>query len=415
MRIALVARCSDPLGPHPGPGSAGEAARVTALAQVLAGLDHRVTIYARRDSAALPDSAIAAPGVTVEHVTAGPPAPLDAAQLTTHLPEFGRRLAQLWRRNPPDLVHAHFWTTGLAALAGAQHLAVPVAQTFGSLAAAECRHGLALDLADDRIRLEAGIARRADVILASSSEELAEMTRLGMSRDRVRVVPCGVDPQRFSPVGPVAKRTRRRRLLAAQPPTATRSLGIALCALALVPDAELVVIGEPAADRELTRMAGKLNVADRLVFTGAVAPDDLPPLLRSADLLVSAAPYEPVGMTAIAAMACGTPVVTTAAGAERDAVVDMTTGLYATAGRPAQLAERIRLLLANPMRLEAFGIAAADRARSRYSWERIGRETLAAYACGARRPEAVTGVDEGSRPGRVEARDVRQIPAGAPA
>ena len=411
MRIALVARCGDPLGLHPGPGSAYEAARVTSLAQTLAGLGHRVTIYTRRDSTR-PPGAIAAPGVTVKHLTAGPPAPLDAGQLAPHMPEFGRRLAQIWRRNPPDLVHAHFWTNGLAALAGAQDLGLPVVQTFGSLTAAEHRHGLPVRLPEDRAALETGIARLADMVLASSTEEFADLGRLGVPRARARMVPCGVDLERFSPEGPAAKRTARHRLLAAQPSAAARSIADALAALTLVPDAELVVMGEPEPD--LLRLSARLGVRDRLVFTGPVAPDDLPPLLRSADLLVSTAPFEPVGMTAIQAMACGTPVVTTAAGAERDAVVDMTTGLYARPGNPAELALWIRQLLTNRMRLEACGIAAADRARSRYSWERIGRETLAAYACCTRRPDAASGVED-PRPHRVEARDVRQIPAGAPA
>jgi D-inositol-3-phosphate glycosyltransferase len=411
MRIALVARCGDPLGSHPGPGSAAEAARVASLAQTLAGLGHRVTIYARRDSAR-PAGAIAAPGVTVEFVSAGPPAPLDPAQLARYLPTFGRRLAQVWRRNPPDLVHAHFWTTGLAALAGAQELGLPVVQTFGSLAAAEHRHGLPVRPPEDRAPLETGIARLADMVLASSTEEFADLGRLGVPRARARMVPCGVDLERFSPEGPVAERTARHRLLSAQPPAAARSIAEALAALALVPDAELVVIGDPEPD--LLRRAEKLGVRDRLVLTGPVAADDLPPLLRSADVLVSTAPFEPVGMTAIQAMACGTPVVTTAAGAERDAVVDMTTGLYAPSGNPAGLAGWIRQLLSNRMRLEACGIAAADRARSRYSWDRIGRETLAAYAHCTRREDAASGVED-PRPHRVEARDVRQIPAGAPA
>jgi D-inositol-3-phosphate glycosyltransferase len=411
MRIALVARCGDPLGSHPGTESAAEAARVSSLAQTLAGLGHRVTVYARRDSTQ-PVCPIAAAGVTVKHVTAGPPAALDAGQLTRYLPEFGRRLARIWRRNPPDLVHAHFWFTGLAALAGAQDLGLPVVQTFGSLAAAEHRHGLAVRPPEDRALLEAGIARGADMVLASSTEEFADLGRLGVPRARARMVPCGVDLERFSPEGPAAERTARRRLLAAQPPAATRSIADALAALALVPDAELVVMGEPEPD--LLRRATRLGVCDRLVFTGPVAPDDLAPLLRSADLLVSTAPFEPVGMTAIQAMACGTPVITTAAGAERDAVVETTTGLYATPGDPAALAGWIRQLLTNRMRLEACGIAAADRARSRYSWERIGWETLAAYACCTRRPDAASGVED-PRPHRVEARDVRQIPAGAPA
>ena len=80
MRIALVAHDSSPLTPmaqHADPDTAAQTARVTSLAQTLARLGHRVTVYARKDSRALPGSAILAPGVTVEYVTAGPPAPLD--------------------------------------------------------------------------------------------------------------------------------------------------------------------------------------------------------------------------------------------------------------------------------------------------------------------------------------------------
>jgi glycosyltransferase involved in cell wall biosynthesis len=91
-------------------------------------------------------------------------------------------------------------------------------------------------------------------------------------------------------------------------------------------------------------------------------------------------------------MACGTPVVAFAGGAPRDALVDLTTGVLLPPGRrPAQVALRIRQLLANSMRLEAYGIAAADRARSRYAWERVAKETLAAYAAGARHEMRVTG------------------------
>jgi D-inositol-3-phosphate glycosyltransferase len=389
MRIALVARSINPLAPHADPGSGAEAARVTSLGQTLAGLGHRVTVYARRDSRGLPDSTIVAPGVTVEHVTAGPPDSLDTDQLAPYLPEFGHHLAQRWRRNPPGIAHAYHWTAGLAALAGARDLGVPVAQTFGSLGAAEQRHGVAEDPSDTRLRLEACIARSADVVLASSAEELADLARLGVARDRVKVVPCGVDTQQFTPEGPAAERGRRLRLLAAEPLTATRSLGITLRALAEIPDAELVIAGGPPQAklgkdrdyREILRLARKLKIADRLVCAGRVAPDDLPALLRSADLLVSMAPYEPVGMIALQAMACGTPVVAAAAGAEQDAVVDKTTGLILPPGPPAQLALRVRRLLANSLRLEAYGIAATDRARSRYSWERIGREALAAYGC----------------------------------
>jgi glycosyltransferase involved in cell wall biosynthesis len=418
MRIALVAPASNPLAKHLDPRSADEATRVTSLARALARSGHRITIYTRRDSSALPDSAILAPGVTVEHVTAGPLAPLDPDKLTAHLPEFSRYLAQRWRRNRPGIVHAYSWTMGLAALAGARDLDLPVAQTFGSLAVAEQRYKLPVRPSDARIRLEAGIARSADVVLASSAEELADLARLGVPRARISVVPCGVDAERFSPEGPVAERNGRARLLAAEPLTTPDSLAIAVHALAEIPDAELVITGGPdqaklsrdAGRRDLRALARKLGVHTRLVFTGRMAPADLPALLRSADLLVSTAPYEPVGMMALQAMACGTPVVAAAGGAARDAIVDMTTGLLTPPGRPAQLSVRIRQLLANTLRHEAYGIAATDRARSRYAWERIGRETLAAYARCSRRPAPADEIRSAPPAGAS-----RRVPAGTPA
>ena len=396
MRIALVAPSSDPLATHLDPRSAAEATRVISLARSLAAVGHRITVYARKDSDALPESAIAAPGVTIEHVPAGPAAPVEPDALTAHLPEFGNYLAQRWRRNRPDVVHAYSWTMGLAALAGARGLSIPVVQTFGSLGAAEQRHGLQETPSDARIRLEACIARSADVVLASSAEELADLARLGVPRAKIKVVPCGVDTEQFSADGPAAERGARVRLLAAEPLTEPESLAIAVHALADLPDAELVITGGPdkaglaknKARQDLMRMAKTLGVGNRLVFTGRITPEDLPALLRSADVLVSTAPYEPVGLTMLQAMACGTPVVAPVTGAAQDAIVDATTGLLLPPGvpHPARLASVLRRLLANSLRLEAYGIGAADRAKSRYSWERIVRETLTAYAGCVRRP-----------------------------
>jgi D-inositol-3-phosphate glycosyltransferase len=390
MRIALVACCGTTPDARPaatvsaGPG-APATGRITSLAQALARQGHRVTVYARKDSAALPTSLILCPGASIEYVTAGPAAPADAEELTAHLPEFASHLARRWRRNRPDVIDAHFWTSGMAALAGARGLDVPVAQTFTSLRATEERNGAAEPGgAPARWRLEPAVARTADLLLATSTQEASDLARFGAPRARIRVVPCGVDTDEFTPEGPVAERGSRTRLLAAQPLGADRELAVALRALTEVSGAELVITGgsgkrgDPAS-RAVLQAAKKLGIADRVVLTGPVAPADLPALLRSADLMVSTASYEPVGTTALQAMACGTPVVTCAAGAEDDAVVDMTTGMHAPPEQPAELAHKIRNLLTSPVRLEAFGIAATDRARSRYCWDRIARETVAAY------------------------------------
>ena len=387
MRIALVAHHGSPLTQGNGQDPLPQAAGVAAHAQALAKLGHRVTIYARRDSRGLPGSAILAPRVTVEHVAAGPLAPLTGDELAAHVAGFGDYLAQRWRRNPPSLVHAYIWTSGLAALAAVRGCDIPLVQTFGTLGTAERRHGPAGHQHDGRIRMEACIARSARAVLASTAAEAAELARMGVPRASVTVVPGGVDTDEFTPGGPVAKRNGHPRLLAVASLTQPARLAVLVRMLARVPGAELVIAGGPAraqltkdpAHRDLVQLAERFGVAGRLTFTGKVAQAGLPALLRSADLLVSAAPYDPAGSVAVAAMACGTPVAACSADGLTDAVIDGTTGVLVPASRPDLLARRVRLLLASPLRLEAFGIAAADRARARYSWDRISRETVAAY------------------------------------
>jgi len=386
MRIALVAHHGSPLTQATGQESVPQAASIAAHAQALANLGHRVTIYARRDARGLPGSAILAPRVTVEHVAAGPLAPLAADELAEHVAPFGDYLAQRWHRNQPDVVHAYFWTSGLAALAAIRGLDVPLVQTFGTLGAAH-RRSSPSPAQERRIRMEACIARSAHAVLAGTSAEAAELVRMGVPRASVAVVPCGVDTDEFTPEGRVARRNGRPRLLAVAPLRKDQGLDVLVRVLARVPGAELVIAGGPARAQlskdevyqELVRQAERFGVADRLSFTGKVAAGGLPALLRSADLLVSAATDDPLGAVAIAAMACGTPVAAGAVGGLRDAVLDGTTGVLVPPDRPDMLARRVRLLLASPLRVEAFGIAAADRATARYSWDRISRETLAAY------------------------------------
>jgi D-inositol-3-phosphate glycosyltransferase len=234
-------------------------------------------------------------------------------------------------------------------------------------------------------------------VVVRSAEEMRQLTRMGVPRASVRVVPWGVDTAHFSPDGPAAARNGHSRLLTAWPLAGAHGLETAIRALADVPQAELVVTGGPPRGqlartplyRELMRLATALRVAGRVVFTGGVSWEDLPGLLRSADLLLCGSVSGQFDPVALQAMACGTPVVAPAAGFYPDAVIDGTTGVLLPPARPALLARRVRLLLASPLQLEAFGIAAADRARSRYSWDRIARETVQAYQ---RCLPAVTGV-----------------------
>jgi glycosyltransferase involved in cell wall biosynthesis len=401
MKIALVAQNATPLHPRAGSGPDRDDIGLSELTRKLAGQGHQVTVYAQKKLADLPDQAELHAGVQVEHIDAGPVAatatePGDA-DLLERVPAFSGPLRSLWESDCPDVVHALAWTSGLAALAAARDLGIPVVQEFSSLSVAERR--VAADFrgqpgavkADGasaaRIRLEPAIGRSATAVVATNSAEVSDLASLGVHRSSIRIVPWGVDTGLFTPEGPVAKRNGRPRLLTAADLTQRKPLETLMRALTKVPGAELLVVGGPAEAElptddnyvKLAKFAATLGITDRVIFTGKMEYAAMPPLLRSADLVISTCQYEPCGTTSLQAMACGTPVIAPPVGGHMDAVVDGTTGIIIPPDRPVLLAQRMRQLLAHPMLIEAYGVAAVDRVRSRYSWDRIADETLAVY------------------------------------
>ena len=393
MKIALVAQHSTPVPAADGTADASTAAatddaRLVEMSRSLAGEGHQVTVYARRNGKTLPERADLAPGVSVEYV-----GPADSgggdSRLAAQVGAFSAPLHAAWAEDRPDVVHAVRWTSGLAALSAARDLGLPVVQTFDQLGVTERRHGLIpAGAGTERIRLEPAIGRTVDAVVASSYDEETDLTRLGIPRRAIRVIPVGVDTDEFTPDGPALERGGRHRLVTVADLAAEgESLAILLQAMAKIPGAELVVAGGPhrgelrgdLSYRRLVRLSDSLGLHGRVFFAGRVGGPALPPLLRSADLMVNVNQHEASAVTSIQAMACGTPVVASANGAHLDAVVDGTTGILVQPLRPALLAQKIRALLAHPMQLEAFSVAATDRARSRYSWDRIAHETLAVY------------------------------------
>jgi glycosyltransferase involved in cell wall biosynthesis len=387
MKIAIVAQHATPLTPRADGNPRPDDTALSDLTRALARQGHRVTVYAQKHQPGVPDHAELSDGVHVEHIPAGPVGKPGDVELLARVPAFSKPLRARLEREKPDVVHAVRWTSGLAALAAVQGLDIPVVQSFSSLGVEERRDHAVTAQASERFRLEPAIGRSADAVVAASSAVASDLTRLGVPRKLVRCVPVGVDTQTFAPEGPAAERNGRPRLLTAADLTERAPLETLLRALTRVPDAELLVVGGPARDRlagstayqGLAGLAGALGITDRVIFTGAMSRESMPALLRSADVVLSTCSYDPAGVTSLEAMACGKPVVAPPTGGHVDAVVDGTTGILIPPGQPALLAHRIRQLLAHPMLMEAYGVAAADRAQSRYSWDRIATETVAVY------------------------------------
>ena len=203
MRIAMVSEHASPLAVLGGADAGGQNVHVAALSAALARLGAEVVVHTRRDHPDLAPRVATAPGVTVEHVDAGPAEPIPKDDLLPHMDEFADRLRGLFRDDPPDVVHGHFWMSGRAALAAARPLGIPVVQTFHALGVVKRRHQGARDTSPPtRLRGEATVAREADRIVATCSDEVFELVRMGADLRRVTVVPCGVDLELFRPDGP---------------------------------------------------------------------------------------------------------------------------------------------------------------------------------------------------------------------
>ncbi|HEX7255818.1 MAG TPA: glycosyltransferase [Gaiellaceae bacterium] len=391
MRIAMVSEHASPLAVLGGVDAGGQNVYVAALSQELARRGAEIVVHTRRDDPELPRRVELAPRVTVDHVDAGPaehiPNPIDT--LLPYMDEFAHDLAATWERERPDVVHSHFWMSGRAALAAAAPLDLPVVHTFHALGVVKRRHQGAKDSSPpERIPEERRILERAGRVVATCSDEVFELVRLGADRRRISVAPCGVNLALFRPNGPVApRRPGVHRVVCVTRMVERKGVGNLVAALADVPDTELVVAGGPAVEqlpldpeyRRLAALAEEVGVGDRVRFTGRLERADVPPLIRSADVVASVPWYEPFGIVPLEAMACGVPILGSAVGGLLDTVVEGVTGVHVPPRRPDRIASALNELLPDARRRAALGRAGAVRARTRYGWERVADAVLAVY------------------------------------
>ncbi|WP_433158470.1 glycosyltransferase [Kribbella sp. CA-247076] len=387
MRIAMISEHASPLAVLGGADAGGQNVHVASLSLALAERGHTVDVYTRRDHHATPERMRLGPGVEVIQVPAGPPRPVAKDDLLPYMGEFGDWLTVFWADRTPDVVHAHFWMSGVASAHARRRMPLPSAQTFHALGSVKRRHQGRQDPSpDERVDIETALALRSDAVIATATDEVRELLALGAPPEVMHVVPCGVDA--FPPVPPSDSRWRsgRGRILSLGRLVERKGVDTVIAALADVPEADLVVAGGPPtgfdADPEVLRLravAAEAGLADRVSFIGPISRTEVPGLLRSADVVACTPWYEPFGIVPLEAMACGRPVVASAVGGLLDTVIDGVTGMHVPPRDPARLAVVLRELLADPGRRDALGAAGHARVLAEYTWPTVAEATEGVY------------------------------------
>jgi glycosyltransferase involved in cell wall biosynthesis len=392
VRIAMISEHASPLGgPGPGepglgePGLSGQQSHVADLSTALAEQGHDVRVYTRRDSPDLPPVVAMSDGVQVVHVPAGPAEKVPADLLLPYMSDFAQWLSAEWRDGDwmPTVAHAHFWTSGLAAVTAARQIGIPVVQSFHELAEVS-----GTGQGPSRAGYERALGRVVDRVVVQSQNEARGLVAIGVPRAQLTLVPGGVDSERFTPDGPSAERDPERpRILTVGRLVERKGFGDVIQAMRYVPGAECVVVGGPPAEQlrsdpqanRLRALAEHFKVADRFRLIGAVPAKDMPRWYRSADLLVAAPWHEQFELSPLEAMACGVPVIGTTAGGLSETVVDGLTGDLVPARDPRALGSALRRLVNDKVRRFAYASAAVDRARQAYSWKRVAAQVGSVY------------------------------------
>jgi D-inositol-3-phosphate glycosyltransferase len=345
-------------------------------------------------------------GNRVVHVPAGPEVPLPKKELTAYLPEFVAGIKNFVQNKGAhyDLIHSHYWMSGVAALELKTEWNIPVVHMFHTLGLMKNRVAQSPEELEGEYRIEGErkVLKSVDRIVAATPAELAQLQWLYQSDVRnIVVIPPGVDLSHFYPI-PVDEAKEvidvpasSYMLLFVGRIEPLKGLDVLIEALSLIHQEGIldtcrlclsVIGGDPEATNEqmdsemkrLQTLREKFGLQDMITFLGQRSQDTLPYYYSAAEAVVVPSHYESFGMVALEAMACGTPVVASQVGGLAFLVQDGETGFHVPDGDAQALSERLTVLLKDNKLRHKMGNNATAFA-SQYSWDKISNRLIKVY------------------------------------
>lgn len=406
MRVAMLSVHTSPLAGLGGKEAGGMNVYVRELSRELGRRGIFVDIFTRSQELNAPVQTTVERGVTLVTLPAGPQTPYDKNLILDYQDEFINGIMAYAHAHHQryDIIHSHYFVSGIIGLALRAQLGIPLVHMFHTLGAMKNSVARSAEERETgtRIALENNIMREADAIVAATTLDLRQMVwHYDAPPDRIKIIPCGVDLQRFQPhdmadaravLGLPAQPTPLVLLIGRIEPL--KGIDALIRAVALIRashehlrDVTAIVVGGASDDqpeawnseqRRLDALRHELGIPDAVKFVGARPQSQLSLYHAAADVVTMPSHYESFGMAALEAMASGRPVVATNAGGPATIIEAGMNGLLTPPDDATTLAQQLVTILDNPHVAHQMGLAARVRAE-RYGWSNIGCDILDVY------------------------------------
>jgi D-inositol-3-phosphate glycosyltransferase len=406
--IALISDHGDPAAEIGREEAGGQNVYVRQVGEALAKLGWQVDMFTRKSHPDDPAIVQHSPYCRTIRLQAGPEAFVPRDQLFQYLPEFVQAFQKFQTKEGTNypLVHTNYWMSAWVGLQLKQQSNIQLVHTYHSLGAVKYRAVSEKPaIAETRLAVERQILEQANCIVSTSPQEKEHLRSLVSQQGYIEVIPCGTDIDKFH----LMPKMEARATLGFQPhekvvlyvgrfdprkgiETLVRAFtqvkqqleanawpgdldSLILNPNAPLPMLRLVIVGgsDPEqADgqerRRIEQIARELGIAKQTLFAGQIGHDRLPLYYTAADVCVIPSHYEPFGLVAIEAMACGTPVVASDVGGLKFTVVPEETGLLVPPQDVDAFANAIERILTDDVWVRKVRRQASARVQQNFSW-----------------------------------------------
>jgi D-inositol-3-phosphate glycosyltransferase len=397
LKIAMISLHSCPLGKLGGRDTGGMNVYIQEMAQELGRRGHTVDIYTRAHQPKHKQVVKLGDTIRLIHIETGGDEEVPKIAFYSYLENFmcGTENYRNSVNVRYDLIHSHYWLSGLVGKQLQIWWHIPHLIMFHTLGAVKNNIGIGMDEPELRVASEKELIHVCDRIVAATAREKKELIRYyGASPQKITVIPCGVNLDLFKPLDRETARAElgldhRKIILFVGRLDPLKGLEQLLKAQSQIIDTEIpqLMIGgdEHSQDRvqSLQELAVELRIQDRISFLGSIAQEKMPLFYNAADICVIPSYYESFSLVALESLACGTQVIATDVGDMSNIIRHPEAGYVIANNSPDLLALRITSLLPHPGK-QAQEIKARQAIAARYGWGNIADMMLQEYSASLR-------------------------------